>query len=251
MRLRVNVKDGPHAGKKAELTAPERLCVGRSGAADWAFPEDRFLSNRQFEIAFENGGWVLRDLESANGTFLDGQRIAEAKLTRDCAVVAGKTTFAIGIDLNITVMLAGAQPLYAILDAGHTPRVLEMLSGAKERFECLYNGESAVHLASCAPYLVELPERSRLLRKLVREGWGHNWGIFLVCDRPFEEIRKHFRQFLKIKDDAGTEYYFRFYDPRVLRVFLASCSAEERVELCGPVERMWADDPAPLAGVAS
>jgi hypothetical protein len=250
MRIRVNVKDGPHAGKQAELTEPELLSVGRSAAADWAFPEDPFLSNRHFEIVFENGAWMVRDLESANGTFLDGRRIVEAKLTRDCAVVAGKTTFAIGVELNITAMLAGAQPLYAILDAAHTPRILELLSGAKERFECLYNGQSAVHLASCAPYLVELPPRSRLLRKLVREGWGQNWGIFLTCGLPFEEIRKHFRHFLKIKDESGAEYYFRYYDPRVLRVFLTNCNTEERAEFCGPVERMWADDPAPFAGVA-
>jgi hypothetical protein len=251
MRVRVNVKDGPHAGKQAELTASARLSVGRSSAADWALPEDRFLSNRHFEIVFENGACVLRDLESANGTFLDGRRITEEKLTRDCTVVAGRTTFAIGVELNIAAMLAAAQPLYAILDAAHTPRILELLSAAKERFECLYNGQSAVHLASCAPYLVELPPRSRLLRKLVREGWGQNWGIYLVCGRPFEEVRKHFRQFLKIKDDAGSEYYFRFYDPRVARVFLATCNAEERVEFCGPVERMWADDAAPLAGAIS
>src|ERR1017187_770766 len=251
MRVKVNVKDGPHAGKQAELTAPARLSAGRGGAVDWAFPEDPFLSNRHFEIVFESGDWLLRDLESANGTFLDGRRITEAKLTRDCVVVAGKTTFAVGVDLNITAMLAGAQPLYAILDAARTPRVLELLSGAKERFECLYNGGSAVHLASFAPYLVELPPRSRLLRKLVREGWGQNWGIYLSCDRPFEEIRKHFRHFLMIKDEAGAEYYFRFYDPRVLRVFLANCNADEHAELCGPVARMWADDPTPLTGAVS
>lgn len=251
MRVNVAVKTGPLAGKQIDLTPPFRLSVGRSEAADWAFPGDQFLSNRHFEIVWADHACMLRDLESANGTFLDGKRLAEARLARRCEVVAGQTTFVITPEVNVGAMLAAAQPLYAILDAARTPRILELLSVAQERFECLYNGESAVHLAACAPYLVELPARSRLLRKLVREGWGQSWGIFLVSQRPFEEIRKHFRRFLIVKDEAGAEYYFRFYDPRVLRVFLAACNAGESAELCGPIDRIWADDDAPVAGAAA
>jgi len=242
MRITVKIKDGPQAGKQTELAPSARLRVGRGGASDWAIAEDGYLSNPHFEVVCEEGAWVLRDLDSANGTFLAGRRVTRMPVEGACEIVAGRTTFLLAPEVNVLAMLERSQPLFAILDAARTPRVLELLAGAVERFECLYSGESAVHLAACAPYLVELPRKSRLLRKLVREGWGQSWGVFFVCDRPFEEVRKHFRQFLKVRDESGAEYYFRFYDPRVVRVYLSACDAKERAEFYGPVSAIWADE---------
>lgn len=56
----------------------------------------------------------------------------------------------------------------------------------------------------------------------------------------FDRIRKHFRQFLMVKDEAGKKYRFRFYGPRVLRTFLPSCTHEEPQQFFGPVERFHA-----------
>src|SRR5581483_2740190 len=180
MRITVKIKDGPQAGKQTELAPSARLRVGRGGASDWAIAEDGYLSNPHFEVVCEEGAWVLRDLDSANGTFLAGRRVTRMPVEGACEIVAGRTTFLLAPEVNVLAMLERSQPLFAILDAARTPRVLELLAGAVERFECLYSGESAVHLAACAPYLVELPRKSRLLRKLVREGWGQSWGVFFV-----------------------------------------------------------------------
>lgn len=248
MRAILEIRGGPLAGRKVELAGPGSFSVGRSDEADWAIPEDRFLSNRHFDIRGEGGEWLLRDCDSANGTFLEGRRIIEARLSGDCLVAAGQTTFALRLDRDIASMLGRAQPLYAILDAARTPRILELLAGATERFESLYNGESAAHLAACAPYLVALPEKSRLLGRLAREGWGHNWGVFFSSRAPFEELRNHFRRYLIVRDEGGQEFYFRFYDPRVLRAFFAVASDGERAEFCGPVAAIWADRPVSLGG---
>ena len=51
------------------------------------------------------------------------------------------------------------------------------------------------------------------------------------------ELRKHFRQFLLAALPDGKQVYFRFYDPRVLRVYLPTCTPEEIYRFFGPVWR--------------
>ena len=41
--------------------------------------------------------------------------------------------------------------------------------------------------------------------------------------------------FFVVNDDKGQEYFFRYYDPRVLRAFLSVCRAEEINAFFGPV----------------
>jgi hypothetical protein len=48
-------------------------------------------------------------------------------------------------------------------------------------------------------------------------------------------MRKHFRRFLTVHDSDGKPLLFRYYDPRVLRVYLPTCTAEELQTIFGPV----------------
>lgn len=45
------------------------------------------------------------------------------------------------------------------------------------------------------------------------------------------------RQFLFVKDEDGKELYFRFYDPRILRLYLPTCTKTETAAFFGPVLR--------------
>ena len=100
----------------------------------------------------------------------------------------------------------------------------------------------ATPLAHCAPYLVALRPDSGLLERLVREGWGARWGIFFACARPFKDVRRHLRRFLLVEDDVTAEkYYFRFYDPRTLRVFLPSCTPRQRADFFGEIACFFAE----------
>src|SRR6185369_2152393 len=50
------------------------ISIGR--ASDCSIPiKDRYLSRRHAEIISANGAWVLKDLGSANGTYLNGNRV--------------------------------------------------------------------------------------------------------------------------------------------------------------------------------
>src|SRR5437867_7367882 len=50
------------------------ISIGR--ASDCTIPiKDRYLSRRHAEILSNDGHWVLKDLGSANGTYLNGSRV--------------------------------------------------------------------------------------------------------------------------------------------------------------------------------
>ncbi|MBU2550301.1 MAG: DUF4123 domain-containing protein [Proteobacteria bacterium] len=124
--------------------------------------------------------------------------------------------------------------LYAILDAA---RNVEVLSGVV-RFEqighSLYRGLPEEPLSDVAPYLVRLDDNGEMLEWLLDRGWGLAWSVFLVARANPEDLRGHFARLVTVMDEEGTEMYFRFYDPRVLRVFLPTCTASELDRLFGP-----------------
>lgn len=71
--LVLHVLQGPDRGKKFELPAHEPQLIGRSSEA---LPiTDNTVSRRHAELTPDDGKWYLRDLESANGTWVNGYRI--------------------------------------------------------------------------------------------------------------------------------------------------------------------------------
>jgi hypothetical protein len=53
---------------------PARLVVGRSSSCGWTV-DDRHISGEHATLAWTGSGWVIRDLGSRNGTFVDGERL--------------------------------------------------------------------------------------------------------------------------------------------------------------------------------
>ncbi len=137
------------------------------------------------------------------------------------------------------------QPLFAILDAARDSMVRALLMQSDLEYQSLYEGPKGEELSEVAPYLVKLPSESRWLKRLIEWGWGESWGIFLASDQSFKDIRKHFRQFLMVETEEGKELYFRFYDPRVLRVYLPTCTPEEAQQFFGPVASYFMEGPLP------
>ena len=132
---------------------------------------------------------------------------------------------------------------YAVLDGAAIPDLLDQLYGDDPpEFVCLYAGELEPDMAECAPYLVELKPESPFTTWLLSEGWGKNWGIFALASEDIKALRKHFRTFLMVNDPDNEQLYFRYYDPRVLRVYLPTCNAEETEIIFGPIESYILED---------
>ncbi|MCI0630228.1 MAG: ATP-binding protein [Phycisphaerales bacterium] len=76
--LVLHILQGPDRGKKFELPAHEPQLIGRSSEA---LPiTDTTVSRRHAELTPDDGKWFLRDLQSANGTFINGTRITSERV---------------------------------------------------------------------------------------------------------------------------------------------------------------------------
>jgi len=132
---------------------------------------------------------------------------------------------------------AAAGALFAVIDSCDEPSVLAKVEEAgPERVVSLYRGEAEEDFADFAPYLFRVD--AELLDWIAAELWPKPWGIFARAALPLEDVRKQFRRFLLVEDPDGMEMYFRFYDPRILRVFLPTCTASELSQFFGPIEAM-------------
>ena len=133
--------------------------------------------------------------------------------------------------------LFGERRSFALLDAARDEHIYPSLLTADCNWTSLYRGDAAARMAEVAPYLVELERDSLFVRWLLRHGWGKSWGIFVGATVGMELLRNHFRKFLMAQLPNGRSVYFRFYDPRVLRAYLPTCTDEELKAIFGPVER--------------
>ena len=134
------------------------------------------------------------------------------------------------------------ESLYVILDGARNIQIPLTVRDSELEHDSLYRGRSEEELWGVAPYLVRCEQGSEFFRWLLREGWGNSWGIFLTSTASLEDLRKHFRQFLIVQLEDDKEVYFRFYDPRVLRVYLPTCTPEESKEFFGVVRQYLIED---------
>lgn len=258
----LEVRSGPQAGNRIRLERGTILRVGRTARADLALTEDSHLSGLHFSLGWDGADCRVADLNSRNGILVNGQAVSATVVRDGDSIVAGSTTFVIRVEQDEPVTVASSaaamalpavattpqdrllplmrrelQPLFAILDAARDIRILALLVHHKEECQSLYEGPEGATLAQVAPYLVRLAPDSKLMEALVKEGWGKSWGVYFTCAGEFQEIRRHLRHFLQVKLPDGEQVYFRFYDPRVMRIFLPTCVAPEVTQFFGPIKR--------------
>ncbi|HZH17638.1 MAG TPA: sigma 54-interacting transcriptional regulator [Archangium sp.] len=102
-KCRIQVSAGPDEGKSL-VSDKERLRCGAHPTNDLVLAEDRTASRHHFEIINTERGWLLVDLNSTNGTFLDGRRIERAYLSAGAQIRAGSSTLTFApIDEEVTV----------------------------------------------------------------------------------------------------------------------------------------------------
>jgi hypothetical protein len=129
--------------------------------------------------------------------------------------------------------------LFAVVDAARDPRIYPGLRrlASTDQVLPLYQGAAATELAAVAPYLVGLGTTNRVFDWIWANGWGESWGIFVWSLVSAEVLRAHFRRLTMVRTLDGSRLLFRFYDPRVLPLFLQTCDAAQLREMFGPVER--------------
>jgi pSer/pThr/pTyr-binding forkhead associated (FHA) protein len=89
---RLVITAGPKAGLEIDLPS-EQLAIGRSSESGLVIRDD-YTSTHHARLMLWNDGWVVQDLDSTNGTFLDGTRVTlPTPVPLNTPVTIGQTTF--------------------------------------------------------------------------------------------------------------------------------------------------------------
>ncbi len=131
---------------------------------------------------------------------------------------------------------------YCILDGARMLIMLDQAKALNQDSISLYAGLPLEVLESISPYIFYLDPNSYFPDWVFTEGWGKSWGIYVRTKVNGEELFHHFRKFITVFTEQGKELYFRFYDPRALRIFLPTCSNDQLREFFGPVESFFMED---------
>ena len=94
---RIVVTDGPNAGIWAPLPMTGAVLLGRSNNATIDIMDD-YASSRHARVYDHDGVWVIEDLKSTNGTYVNGQQIvAPTIISPEDNIRIGRTHLALEV----------------------------------------------------------------------------------------------------------------------------------------------------------
>lgn len=89
---RLVITSGSHAGTEVAL-GREPITIGRSGESGLVIRDD-YTSTHHARLMLWNNEWMIQDLDSTNGTFLEGKRVTvPTQVPLDTPIKIGSTTF--------------------------------------------------------------------------------------------------------------------------------------------------------------
>ncbi len=154
-----------------QLRAEGKLLVGRSGRCDLRLP-DVDTSRRHAEIVATDDGFVVRDLASTNGTFVNGERIAEYRLRPGDRIQIGSNT--------VTFCQVGGVGAVPGGDAGERGEEKTMLVERPALTE-VFQGD----LAEIPPFAVlQILEMGRKTGALMVESEGSSGRLWFLGGEP-------------------------------------------------------------------
>jgi DNA-binding NtrC family response regulator len=140
------------AWKPDDVAAADRapvdaaLRVGRDQAAEWVVVDPQ-LSRIHFQVSREDDALAIRDLDSRNGTFVNGQRLHGVETLADQDVIrAGRCVFVFNDSLPVLPpRLPGSAADFGLAGPFHSPQILSAADRAiRTGRHLLLEGESGV-----------------------------------------------------------------------------------------------------------
>ena len=98
LRIALEIKEGPQQGRKFTFAEVDRFLVGRAREAHLRLPDDDPCVSRNhclIEICPPNA--LLHDLQSTNGTYVNGEVISEAQLKSGDVIRMGTTVLTVRV----------------------------------------------------------------------------------------------------------------------------------------------------------
>ena len=201
--LILTVLKGPDKGRRFELPDDEPQQIGRSGES---LPlTDQTISRRHAELTPDEGRWYITDLQSANGTFVNGKRVeGRRRLNSGDQVRTGNTLMVFGRDAQAMgrsqgVRVRGKREIDAVVEAAVPSNEDSMIMAVPDP------GAAAVVQLRVVYELTQLLgselDRQRLLERVmvvVFEHFQADRGFILLLEgpdnRPVPVVVRHRRQ---------------------------------------------------------
>lgn len=90
---RIIITAGPKEGLEVELLPEEQFTVGRSGDSRLVLRDD-VTSTHHARLMLWNDQWMIQDLDSTNGTFVDSKRVSiPTPVPLNTPITIGTSTF--------------------------------------------------------------------------------------------------------------------------------------------------------------
>ena len=138
-----------------------------------------------------------------------------------------------------------ADRLYGVVDAA---RDKDLAFAARDDFgreiQWLFSDEADASMKNVAPYLVPIefdPRTPGGYLELWSKSIGNSAGILFLSVAEPKKLQIHLRNVFRAIDEDFRQYYFRFYDPRVLRKYLPTCTTAEAKQFFGPITTIFCE----------
>lgn len=144
------------------------------------------------------------------------------------------------------VITQGQPPhgLFAVYDgARRSPGLYRELSDSGLPHECLLGGQIVSPLLEAAPWCVHLGFHEQKGREFFCRNWGSAAGIYLTAlpSSDLRVVRAQLKRLLRVQLPSGSKALFRFYDPRVFRVFAPTCDMAQWRVLASDHHNLWCE----------
>lgn len=140
--------------------------------------------------------------------------------------------------------------VYALVDTAGGAGIGDLLAPlASDIAASLYIGALEESFGDIAPHVVAVVPNGRFLAALYEQAWGNSVVSFARSTVGLADIAGHFRGLIGVDIEGEGLSFFRFYDPRVLRLFLPGASGGELEALFGPVLSFVVEGETPCTAV--
>jgi len=172
MRVTLRVLEGPYRGREFTFDHHDTFLIGRSENAHLYLPDDRFFSRHHCLLEIAPPRCFLRDLGSTNGTFVNGQKVAEVFLRNGDRIQGGQSVLEVEVAADATETDLAESPTLA----GSVMVTVECVNcGRRERAEASPEENLTFICEECREELKQRPQPVpgyEMIKLLGRGGMG-------------------------------------------------------------------------------
>ncbi|MGL4320995.1 MAG: DUF4123 domain-containing protein [Paracoccaceae bacterium] len=130
---------------------------------------------------------------------------------------------------------------YALIDASQSPDIAVLLEAFNSPSRCLFDGDVGEDLGEVAPWLVELTRFDDAWDWFIEDGYGKNWAILLHSRLEMARLKTQLKRFLKITDEKGESFFFKYYRPKHLNAYLPVFDDVQMTSFMKGIETIFAE----------